>query len=71
MKQSRLKPEDIKWIKNNPKEFVEELKQTTELINNFSHLLEPYREKGQRKEYQKRFRELLKQERSKDGRTNQ
>ena len=71
MKQSRLKPEDVKWIKNNPKEFVEELKRTTELINNFSHLLEPYREKGQRKEYQKRFRELLKQERNKDGRTNQ
>jgi hypothetical protein len=71
MKQSRLKPEDVKWIKNNPKEFVEELKRTTELINNFSHLLEPYREKGQRKQYQKRFRELLKQERNKDGRTNQ
>ena len=71
MKQTRLKPEDVKWIKNNPKEFVEELKRTTELVNNFSHLLEPYREKGQRKEYQKRFRELLKQERNKDGRTNQ
>lgn len=71
MKQTKLKPDEVKWIKNNPKEFIEELKRTTELVNNFSHLLEPYRVNGQRKEYQKRFRELLKQERNKDGRTNQ
>ena len=61
----------LNGLKNNPKEFIEELKRTTELVNNFSHLLEPYRVNGQRKEYQKRFRELLKQERNKDGRTNQ
>ena len=70
MKQSKLNPEDVQWIKEHPKEFIEELKYNIELVNNFSHLLEPYRVNGQRKEYKKRFRELLKQEREKDGRTN-
>ena len=70
MKQSKLNPEDIQWIKEHPKEFIEELKYNIELVNNFSHLLEPYRVNGQRKEYKKRFRELLKQEREKHGRTN-
>ena len=71
MKQSRLKQEDIEWIKKHPKEFVEELIKTSELVNNFSHLLEQYRVNGQKKEYKKRFKELLKQEREKYGRTNQ
>ena len=70
MKQSKLNPEDVQWIKEHPKEFIEELKYNIELVNNFSHLLEPYRVSGQRKEYKKRFKELLKQEREKDGRTN-
>ena len=70
MKQSKLNPEDLQWIKEHPKEFIEELKYNMELVNNFSHLLEPYRVNGQRKEYKKRFRELLKQEREKHGRTN-
>ena len=70
MKQSKLNPEDIQWIKEHPKEFIEELKYNIELVNNFYHLLEPYRVNGQRKEYKKRFKELLKQEREKDGRTN-
>ena len=70
MKQSKLNPEDIQWIKEHPKEFIEELKYNMELVNNFSHLLEPYRVNGQRKEYKKRFKELLKQEREKHGRTN-
>ena len=70
MKQLKLNPEDVQWIKEHPKEFIEELKYNIELVNNFSHLLEPYRVNGQRKEYKKRFRELLKQEREKDGRTN-
>jgi ferritin-like protein len=64
MKQSKLNPEDLQWIKDHPKEF------TQELVKNFYHLLEPYREKGQRKEYSKRFKELLKKEREKHGRTN-
>ncbi len=67
----KVNKEEIEWIKNNPKEFIEELKRTTELVNNFSHLLQPYREQKNKKEYQKRFKELLKQERNKDGRTNQ
>ena len=70
MKHSKLNPEDVQWIKDHPKEFIEELKYNIELVNNFSHLLEPYRVNGQRKEYKKRFKELLKQEREKDGRTN-
>ena len=70
MKQSKLNPEDVQWIKENPKEFIEELKYNIKLVNNFSHLLEPYRVNGQRKEYKKRFKELLKQEREKHGRTN-
>ena len=70
MKQSKLNPEDLQWIKEHPKEFIEELKYNMELVNNFSHLLEPYRVNGQRKEYKKRFKELLKQEREKHGRTN-
>ena len=70
MKQSKLNPEDLQWIKEHPKEFIEELKYNIELVKNFSHLLEPYRVNGQRKEYKKRFKELLKQEREKDGRTN-
>ena len=71
MKQSKLNPEDVQWIKEHPKEFFEEFKSTLKLVNNFSHLLEPYRVRGQKKEYKKRFRELLKQEREKHGRTNQ
>ena len=70
MKQSKLNPEDVQWIKEHPKEFIEELIKTSELIKNFSHLLEPYRVNGQRKEYKKRFKELLKQEREKNGRKN-
>ena len=70
MKQSKLNPEDVQWIKEHPKEFIEELKYNIELVKNFSHLLEPYRVNGQRKEYKKRFKELLKKEREKDGRTN-
>jgi hypothetical protein len=70
MKQSKLNPEDLQWIKDHPKEFTQELIKTSELVKNFSHLLEPYREKGQREEYSKRFKELLKIEREKHGRTN-
>jgi len=70
MKQSKLNPEDLQWIKDHPKEFTQELIKTSELVNNFYHLLEPYREKGQREEYSKRFKELLKKELEKHGRTN-
>ena len=70
MKQSKLNPEDLQWIKDHPKEFTQELIKTSELVKNFYHLLEPYREKGQREEYSIRFKELLKIEREKHGRTN-
>ena len=70
MKQSKLNPKDLQWIKDHPKEFAQQLIKTSELVNNFYHLLEPYRVNGQRKEYKKRFKELLKQEREKHGRTN-
>ena len=70
MKQSKLNPEDLQWIKDHTKEFAQELIKTSELVKNFSHLLEPYREKGQREEYSKQFKELLKIEREKHGRTN-
>ena len=70
MKQSKLNPEDLQWIKDHPKEFAQQLIKTSELVNNFYHLLEPYRVNGQRKEYKKLFKELLKQEREKHGRTN-
>ena len=71
MKQSKLNPEDVQWIKEHPKEFFEEFKSTLKLVNNFSHLLEPYRVNGQKNEYKKRFKKLLKQERENHGRTNQ
>ena len=70
MKQTKLNPEDLQWIKDHPKEFTQELIRTSELVKNFCHLLEPYREKGQREEYSKRFKELLKKELEKHGRTN-
>ena len=70
MTQSRLKPEDIEWIKEHQKEFIDEFKTTLTLVNNFSHLLEPYRVKGQKREYEKRFKELLRKERENHGRTN-
>jgi len=66
MTQSRLKPEEVKWIKEHPNEFVDELKRTTELVNNFSHLLEPYRINKNKEGYQKLFKELLKEEEEKE-----
>ena len=71
MKKSRLKPEDIEWIKEHSKEFIKEFQFTVNTLNKVSRLLEPYRVNRQREEYKKRFKELLKQEREKHGRTNQ
>ena len=36
MKQTKLDSESIKWIKENPKEFIDELIRKSELVNNFS-----------------------------------
>jgi hypothetical protein len=70
MKQSRLKPEDIEWIKEHPKEFIKEFQFTVNTLNKVSHLLEPYRVHRQKEEYKKRFKELLRKERENHGRTN-
>ena len=35
MKQSKLDSESIQWIKDNPKEFTEELIRKSELVKNF------------------------------------
>ena len=65
MKQTKLDSESIKWIKENPKEFIDELIRKSELVNNFYKELEPYRKRKDREEYRKLFKELLKKEEEK------
>ena len=65
MKQSKLNPESIKWIKENPKEFTMELIRKLELVKNFSDKLEPYRKNKDRIGYDKLLKELLKKEEEK------
>ena len=65
MKQSKLDSESIQWIKDNPKEFTDELIRKSELVNNFSNELEPYRIEKDKEGYQKLFKELLKKEEEK------
>jgi len=65
MKQSKLDSISIKWIKENPKEFTEELIRKSELVKNFSDKLEPYRKNKDRIGYDKLFKELLKKEEEK------
>jgi hypothetical protein len=65
MKQSKLDPESIKWIEENPKEFTEELIRKLELVKKFSDKLEPYRKNKDRIGYDKLFKELLKKEEEK------
>ena len=60
MKETKLNSESIKWIKENPKEFTEELIRKSELVKNFSDKLEPYRKNKDRIGYDKLFKELLK-----------
>ncbi len=60
------------WILNNMKEVVSELRTKSELIKNFSHELEGYREDGDKMGYELKFNELLKKEEEKlNGRKNQ
>ena len=68
MKQSKLNPESIKWIEENPKEFTEELIRKLELVKNFSDKLEPYRKRKDKEGYDKLFKELLKKEEEKEWR---
>ena len=65
MKQTKLNIETLNWIKENPKEFTDELIRKSELIKNFSDELEPYRIKKDKEGYQKLFKELLKKEEEK------
>ena len=66
MKQSKLDPESIKWIEENPKEFTEELIRKSELVKNFSNELDLYRINKDKEGYQKLFKELLKKEEEKE-----
>ena len=70
MKQTKLDSESIKWIKENPKEFIDELIRKSELVNNLSDELEPYRNKKDKKGYTKLFFELLKKKKKNNGRKN-
>ena len=65
MKQSKLDSESIKWIKENPKEFIDEFIRKSKLVKNFSKELEPYRMKKDKEGYKKLFNELLKKEEEK------
>jgi hypothetical protein len=65
MEKLKMTEEDLKWIKENPKEFTDELIRKSELINNFSDELEPYRKKNDRTGYNKVFKVLLKKEEEK------
>jgi len=65
MKQTKLDSESIKWIKENPKEFIDELIRKSELVNNFYKELEPYRKRKDKEGYSKLFYKLLKKEEEK------
>jgi hypothetical protein len=65
MEKLKMTEVDLKWIKENPKEFTDELIRKSELINKFSDRLEPYRKNNDRTGYNKLFKELLKKEEEK------
>jgi hypothetical protein len=66
MKKTKLDSKSIQWIKDNPKEFSDELIRKSELVKNFSDKLEPYRKNKDRIGYDKLFKELLKKEEEKE-----
>jgi len=66
MKQSKLDSGSIQWIKDNTKEFTEELIRKSELVKFFYKELEPYRIRKDKEGYQKLFKELLKKEEEKE-----
>ncbi len=57
-----LTKEEIKWMKENMKEVVSELRTKSELIKNFSQELEEFRIRQDRVGYDTKFNELLKKE---------
>ena len=66
MKQNKLTPESLQWIKDHPKEFMEELIRKSELVKNFSHKLEEFRIRKDKIGYSLKFNELLKKEESEE-----
>ena len=62
MKQSKIDSKSIQWIKNNSKEFSNELIRKSKLVKNLYKELEPYRIKKDKEGYKKLFKELLKKE---------
>ena len=65
MKQSKLDSGSIQWIKDNTKEFTEDLIRKSELVKFFYKELEPYRIRKDKEGYKKLFNELLKKEEEK------
>ena len=65
MKQNKLNSESINWIKEHPKEFMDELIRKSELVKNFYKELEPYRKRKDKEGYSKLFYKLLKKEEEK------
>jgi hypothetical protein len=65
MEKLKMTEEDLKWIKENPKKFTDELIRKSVLIKNFSNELEPYRKNNDRTGYNKLFKVLLKKEEEK------
>ena len=65
MKETKLNSESIKLIRENPKEFTEELIRKSESVKNFSDKLEPYRKRKDKEGYSKLFYKLLKKEEEK------
>ena len=65
MKQSKLDSESIKWIKDNPKEFTEELIRKSELVKILLQRLRTLSNRKDKEGYQKLFKELLKKEEEK------
>jgi hypothetical protein len=59
----KVNEKELEWIKNNPKEFVDEFSKTLQLVSNFHHLIEPNKGSGNEEEYKRRFKELLQIER--------
>ncbi|MEY2635832.1 MAG: hypothetical protein RLZZ197_308 [Bacteroidota bacterium] len=68
-----LTKEEIKWMMNNMKEVVSELRTKSELVKNFYQELEIYRVNKDRVGYDRMFSKLMKREEDKiklNGRKN-
>ncbi|MHA8077854.1 hypothetical protein [Aquirufa antheringensis] len=73
MKKPILTKEEIKWMMDNMKEVVSELRRKSELVKNFYQELEIYRINNDRVGYDRMFSKLLKREEDKlnlNGRKN-